>query len=574
MLPLPNELVEAVAADRAVLFVGAGFSHGVTGLDWNALLEALRHKLPDSSGWEYLDPLDRAQLFVQSQGRDELERELASLLPTADALHGEVTDFHRKLIGMPFPIIVTTNYDGLVEATLADLDEPFRVVIDPEEVAAAVSVDDGCRLVIKMHGDLVLGDTIVLTREDYLNYDSNRPAIVSLLESLFLTRTFFFYGFGLSDPNFLLIFNQVMHKKACGGPSYAMMREPNTVMASFWAARKVYLIPSRNYAEMEAQVAALANRVQRRRADEWDLDTVLGTHFPDDHEEIVGLLEEVHKRFADRLQELEPFLWVNLTADDLESYNDDTVDDVLGAFRVLRALARGGFPVPPTVLAQAGELLAKFKLHNEARAALELALRLMRRERGSVTPKLRSSLARVMCRLGDFERARVFLERALEEGDPGETWLRAAEMAWLTRCVLERLDRLKTRRRHRAVMEAIAAFLQRQAPRLSIALIPPPDDDPPARWSIYYINLRVGRIMAMAAEMAAAAGQVYAAEAIDYLTRAIEVAPFKPEPYRVLKPLLLESRYGTADPERWSRLIEAAPPEALRKLGIRAAPVT
>jgi hypothetical protein len=417
---LPPELVEAVANGRAVLFLGAGFSHGVTGLDWNQLLETLRHKLPDDTGWDALDALDRAQLFVEGHGRDELERELAALLPTADALRGDVTPFHRAMLSLPFPIIVTTNYDGLVEATLADLDEPFRVVVDDDEVAEAVSIDDGCRLVVKMHGDLLLGDTIVLTREDYLRYDTTRPAIVALLESLFLTRAFVFYGFGLSDPNFRLIYDQVLRKNACGGPSYALMREPNTLMTRFWSERKVHLVASKTYAEMEAQVSSLCARVARRREDELDLDTVLATHFPDEQDEISRLLDEVHRRFSDRLRELEPFLWVNLTPTEIESYGDDTADDVLGAFRVLRALVRAGFPVPPAPFGQAGELLAKFGMHKDARQALEIALRIMRRNGGTAPPGLRSSLGRVLCRLGEFDRARVFLERALEDGDPEE----------------------------------------------------------------------------------------------------------------------------------------------------------
>lgn len=564
--PLPPPLVDAVTAGRAVLFVGAGFSRGVTGLDWNGLLDALRHRLPDASGWEHLDALDRAQLFVEAHGREELERQLAALLPTADALRGEVTDFHRQLIGMPFPVIVTTNYDGLVEATLADLDEPFRVVVDDDEVAAAAATDDGCRLVVKMHGDLLLGDTIVLTRDDYLRYADRRPAMVMLLESLFLTRTFFFYGFGLSDPNFLLIYDEVLRKNACGGTSYAMMHEPNTLLARFWRGRRVELVPAHTFREMEAQVAALATRVRHRRADEWELESLLPAHFPDEHEEVQALLDEVSRRFADRLRELEPFLWVDMTPAELENDSEDTADDVLGAFRVLRALVRAGFPVPPEPLGQAGELLARFNLHDEARGALELALLRMRRDGHKGTSRLRSSLGRVLCRLGDFDRARIFLERALEEGDPGETWLRAAELAWLTRCILARVDRLRAKRRHRAVAELIATFLKRHADRLGLAELEPPAEDPAARWSLYYINLRLGRIMALASEMAEASGQVYADRAVALLTRAVELAPFKPEPYRLLRPLLSAGRRGTADGRRWLALVAAAPPEVQRKL--------
>lgn len=156
----PEPLLSALADGRAVLFVGAGFSHGVTQLDWVALLEALRPHVGDPSGWDALDPRDRAQLYVETHGRERLEAELAALLPSAEALHGQVTEFHKQLLSLPCPVIVTSNYDGLVEATLESMDEPYRLVIEDDDVERALAVHDGTRLVVKMHGDIILGDQI------------------------------------------------------------------------------------------------------------------------------------------------------------------------------------------------------------------------------------------------------------------------------------------------------------------------------------------------------------------------------------------------------------------------------
>ena len=564
--PLPRPLIESVFEGNAVLFIGAGFSHGVTGLDWWGLLDRLKEKLPDTSGWDSLDALDRAQLFVQAHGRDGLERELAWLLPTLDSLRGQVTDFHRTLVSLPFRVIVTTNYDALVEATLADLDQSYRVVVDDDEVARAASIRDGCRLVVKMHGDLLLGDTIVLTREDYLNYESSRPAMVTLFESLLLNHAFVFYGFGLSDPNFLLLYQSVLRKNAHARTAYAFMKEPNRLLSKFWSNRKVELISGRTFGELETMVVHLAQAVKSRRADEWDLDSVLDIHFPDEHAQVTALLDEVRGRFCQRLADLEPFLWVRLPPDEIEHYSDDEADDVLGAFRVLRALALGGFPVDPEYFARAAELLVRFGMNEAARAALEMTLRIMHRGGPPASPQLRSSLGRVLCRLGEFDRAMVFLERALAEADPDEIWGRMAELAWLSRCILDRIDRLSARGRDRAVMELVASFLRNQASRIEQARNPPPEDDEPSRWSAYYVNYRVGRIMALASELAGTSSQVYAETAVDMLARAIELAPHKPDPYRAIRPLLTEPRYPTEDAQRWVKLVAHAPPALLRRL--------
>lgn len=559
-----------------MLFVGAGFSHGVTGLDWNQLLEQLRDAVPDSSGWDGMDALDRAQLYVEGRGRADLEQQLAALLPTADALRYQVSDFHRALLSLPFRTIVTTNYDGLVEATLADLDEPFRVVVDDDEVAHAASTNDGCRLVVKMHGDLLLGDTIVLTRDDYLNYEQSRPAMVTLLRSLMLTRTFVFYGFGLQDPNFRLLYHSVLHcrPRPRGRPAYAVMREPNTLLDRYWSERGVELISGNTFGELERHVEDLAASVKRINRENESLDVILGAHFPDEREDVLQLLDEVRRRFSDRLEALEPFVWVSMTPDDLESYSNEHADDVLGAFRVLRGLVRAGLPVDPRALSQAGELLARFGNNEDARDAMEMALRVARRAGATDVPGLRGSLGRVLARLREFDRARIFLERALEEGDVEDVWGRAAELAWLARCVLDRVARLRERRRDRAGAELIASFLQRQSTRLHLAVLEPPEGEGDAaegegdvhRWTLYYLNLRLGRIMILASEMAGEEGPVYAGQGIERLRRAIALAPHKPDPYRAIRPLLVEETYGTHDATLWLQLVAEAPKDLQKKL--------
>jgi hypothetical protein len=50
------------------------------------------------------------------------------------------------------------------------------------------------------------------------------------------------------------------------------------------------------------------------------------------------------------------------------------------------------------------------------------------------------------------------------------------------------------------------------------------------------------------------------------LSRAIELAPTKPEAYRVLRPLLLAPRGFKPDAKRWERIVTAGPPDLQRKL--------
>ena len=160
------------------------------------------------------------------------------------------------------------------------------------------------------------------------------------------------------------------------------------------------------------------------------------------------------------------------------------------------------------------------------------------------------------------------LQDALENRDPADTTSLADDLAWLSKSVLDRIDRLRARKRRRAVTELIGVFLKEQAERLSLAALDP-GEDVDLRWSVYYINLRLGRVMVLASEMAQSSGEVYAAQAVNLLERAIELAPYKPDAYKILRPLLTDRRYAVADPKRWMEIVGAAPAQVQRKLGKR-----
>ncbi|MFN3198543.1 MAG: SIR2 family protein [Bradymonadia bacterium] len=563
---LPSPLVDAVSRGQSVLFVGAGFSHGVTGLNWNQLLERLRDRLPDGRGWAGLDALDKAQLFVQAHGRRSLERTLAGMLPGPTALRGCVTDVHRALINMPFPVIVTTNYDGLVEATLTDLDIPFRVIVDNDEVAEAASLQDDVRLVVKMHGDLLLGDTIVLTRDDYLNYEVTRPAMVTLLNSLLLSRPFVFYGFGLSDPNFHLIYHAVIQRNARGGRAFALMKEPNDLMARYWAGRGVTLVSGPTYTALEEMIRTLHDEVRRLQSAEWDLPTVLRAHFGDDSDEVVQMLDAVQRRFSERIRRFAPLLNPDPNTGRRPPMPDAAREEILGAFRALKALVKAGCPVSPATLHHAGDLLARLALYEPAREALELAMALTRRTGLKATIALRSSLGRVLSRLGAYDRAQVYLERALEEGDPDRPWDRLAELSWLCRCVQARIDYLHRSHRPAAAAEVLMAFIDRHSGWLPLLEGAPPEGDEAHHWAAYYANHRMGCLRALAAETLSVHPEVHARLAIEFLVRAIAMAPHKRASYERVRPLLLESRHLPPDRHRWTQLIDGAPPEVRLEL--------
>ena len=79
------------------------------------------------------------------------------------------------LAALPFRIIVTTNYDRLLESALNKFEkDPVSVVYNPrsdEPTQDMIEEPTAERpLLFKMHGDLEQRDSIVITDEDYITF--------------------------------------------------------------------------------------------------------------------------------------------------------------------------------------------------------------------------------------------------------------------------------------------------------------------------------------------------------------------------------------------------------------------
>jgi hypothetical protein len=191
-------LEEALRNGEGVLFAGAGLSFGAGLPDWAQFVDRLRSDL-ELPAEHRVDYLDLAQWYHERVGTaalaDVIRRTYAEPdpppLPTLS---------HYLLLNLPFRHVITTNYDDLIERTLTALKRyPVRIVHQTD--VARTGRGDGV-FVVKLHGDALHPEEVVLGRDDYDNFFQGRPAMALLLEGLLLTRVFFFVGYSLRDPNF------------------------------------------------------------------------------------------------------------------------------------------------------------------------------------------------------------------------------------------------------------------------------------------------------------------------------------------------------------------------------------
>jgi hypothetical protein len=215
---IPAEIINALKANRCILFAGSGLSSQVRRSDgqrlptWkNFLIELLDWaKANQAKFWG--DPEDIEQMIKKDNllmAAQELQDRLGS------AMIGEFLSFvfgdklvrpsetHRLLPHIPFRGILTTNYDSLIEGAYAIENEGrIPTVFTQEDLLTRPSPlprDDF--FIFKLHGHIDRPSTIILGSRDYQDLLFRTPGYRQFIETLFSTHTVVFIGFGANDPD-------------------------------------------------------------------------------------------------------------------------------------------------------------------------------------------------------------------------------------------------------------------------------------------------------------------------------------------------------------------------------------
>jgi hypothetical protein len=198
---LAKQLGEKARRGQLAVFVGAGVSAAAGLPTWEQLVAELatRSGLNEQlrEGISRLPPQDSAALLARELGREQLEAFVKERFgPGSYALA------HALIADLPVQEFVTTNYDPLVELAAADIDRRLQVLPFHE-------VEPGAPWLLKLHGDAAHPESVVLTREEYLQFGDTRAALAGVLHSLLLTRHVLFVGTSMLDDDLIRIAHQV-----------------------------------------------------------------------------------------------------------------------------------------------------------------------------------------------------------------------------------------------------------------------------------------------------------------------------------------------------------------------------
>ena len=302
-------VVKAFSDGRVVPFLGAGVNQcgRPDGTQWQS-----QHYLPSGTELsEYLadnfgypapnrqDLLRVAQYVAVMNGVGPLYENLRTLFDadyTPTALHQLLAMAPSVLRAKGYPqrhlLIVTTNYDDLLERTFKAMDEPFdvvtyvadtdqrgkfvhwpygaepRLIEKPNEYGDLPLELPSCTLkrsiVLKLHGAVdrinAENDSYVITEDHYINYLARKDVaspIPSALAAKLKKTNFLFMGYSLRDWNLRVILQRIWGEQQLSYASWAVQPAAEALDQKFWSKRNVDILNVR----LEDYVVQLATRL-------------------------------------------------------------------------------------------------------------------------------------------------------------------------------------------------------------------------------------------------------------------------------------------------------------------------
>ena len=210
---LLGEISELIQKKELILFIGSGFSTQAGIKSATQIIQKICEILEVKQDLAFEKACG---YFTSTNGNDGLIDFLKSELVYPEKLHLEL---HEKLFGLGVKIIVTTNYDELVEDVLNKLKKSPQIIVDKDEIQ---SYKEENNVVFKIHGDFNHRTYIVATEGHYDKYLKTHEFMLTRLKSLLQNKSVFFIGYSLSDRNFNLIRQLVDSELGTLRKSYAL----------------------------------------------------------------------------------------------------------------------------------------------------------------------------------------------------------------------------------------------------------------------------------------------------------------------------------------------------------------
>ncbi len=198
----PKPFLDDIVCNRCIPIIGAGFSKNAISPGknmplWDELGKSLGKMIPD---YQYLGAVDAISAFEHEYTRVKLVEELNKMLHINSAQPGVA---HTSFSRLPFELVLTSNFDFLLERGYEMVGRYCRPITEEDQLS--ISLDGPVVTLLKFHGDLHHPSRMIMTEDDYSLFISKYPLVATFLANILISKTAWFIGYSLEDPDFRLI---------------------------------------------------------------------------------------------------------------------------------------------------------------------------------------------------------------------------------------------------------------------------------------------------------------------------------------------------------------------------------
>lgn len=218
-----NDFSKCVINEEASIFIGTGLSMNSGLPSWKSLLKPCLEDM----GIENI-PNPNLYKVAQYYANKYSDSRLRSLINQQINNFYETNEILEVLLSMKFKSIWTTNYDNLIENELKN-HHVLHNVISEEVNLSQISTYDKINI-YKINGDYSNPNKMVLTQNDYENYERDHSLFLTFLKKELVSNTFLFIGYSFTDQIILDCLSSTMNMLGgSGNLHYAFIYIDNNV---------------------------------------------------------------------------------------------------------------------------------------------------------------------------------------------------------------------------------------------------------------------------------------------------------------------------------------------------------
>lgn len=242
-MEIPHNLIEQIKLGNVVLFLGAGASFGTK----NSANETmpLSPELSTLLSEKFLGGISGDLAYISMLSISE-----SSIYDVQLYIAQIITDFqplphHLKIPEFKWKAIFTTNYDAIIERAYQQNKNPLQVLkpISKNTPRMQIFTSTDVLPYYKLHGSIDdIADAqapLILTPDQFANYESKRENLFRELQELMINYTFIFIGFGMQDSNIRTIFNKLDENHSSRVRSYIVRPKVIDAEERFWEGKKI-----------------------------------------------------------------------------------------------------------------------------------------------------------------------------------------------------------------------------------------------------------------------------------------------------------------------------------------------